>query len=90
MIQETGVKSLVETYQGLKKWYLMPTGLIVSIISADQEKVEQSGEGSSTLPDTHLLKREPSGCPQIWLVNLQFFILIYIYIYIYVEAHKST
>ena len=37
LAQKTGVQSLVESYQRLKKWYLMPPYLTLSIIRYDQE-----------------------------------------------------
>ena len=36
MTRETGVQSQVESYQKLKKWYLMSPCLTLSIISMDQ------------------------------------------------------
>ena len=43
--QETGIQSLVESYQRLNKWYLMPQVRF-------KGKVEQSRERSSALPYT--------------------------------------
>ena len=48
---ETGVQTQVESYQRLKKWYLIPPCLTLSI----KFKVEQSREMSCTLPYTTLL-----------------------------------
>ena len=55
-------------------------------------KVEQSRESSSALPYTlvlQLLKREPSGHPQLHLPTLLIYIYIYIYINIYIYTHYS-
>ena len=51
MVQEAGVQSQVESYQRLKKWYLMPPCLTLSIIRwGIKGKVEYSWERSSALP----------------------------------------
>ena len=49
MARETRVQSQVESYQRLKKWYLILSCLTLSI---KRSKLEQSGERSSTLPYT--------------------------------------
>ena len=49
MARETRVQSQVESYQKLKKWYLMLHCLKLSIVRI-KGKVEQSRERSSTLP----------------------------------------
>ena len=51
MIRKTGVQSQVESYQRLKKWYLMPPCLTLRIVRI-KGKVEQSKEKSSALPYT--------------------------------------
>ena len=53
MTRESWVQSQVESYQRLKKWYLMPLCLTLSIVRyGSKGKVEQSGERSSALPYT--------------------------------------
>ena len=53
MVRETGVQSQVESYQKLKKWYLMLPCLTLSIIKVRiKGKVEQSKEWSSNFPYT--------------------------------------
>ena len=49
MARETGVQSLVESYQRLKKWYLIPLCLTLSIMVRFKGKVEQFRERSSAL-----------------------------------------
>ena len=51
MARETWVQSQVESYQRLKKWYLMPPCLTLSIIKVRiKGKVEQSRERSRAHP----------------------------------------
>ena len=50
MVRETRVQSLVESYQRLKKWYLMPPCLALKVCI--KGNVEQSRDRSCTLPDT--------------------------------------
>ena len=51
MARETWVQSQVESYQRLKKWYLMPPCLTLSIIKVRiKGKVEQSREGVAPSP----------------------------------------
>ena len=51
MAQETGDHSQVESYQRLKKWYLIPPYLTLSMIRI-KGKVEQFREMSSALSYT--------------------------------------
>ncbi len=46
---ETGVQSLVESYQILKKWYLMPTYLTFSIIRYGS-RIKWSNPGNEVVP----------------------------------------
>ena len=49
MVRETGVQSQVESYQRLKKWYLMPPCLILSISAfsdTDVVAIEKGAFGS--------------------------------------------
>ena len=50
MVRETGVQSLVESYQRLKKWYSIPPYQI-----RIKGQVEQARELSSALPNTSVL-----------------------------------
>ena len=51
MIRETGVQSKVESYQRLKKWYLVPSCLTLSIISyRSRVKGSNLGEGEAPSP----------------------------------------
>ena len=50
MARETEVQSQVESYQRLKKWYLMPPYLIQHYKVRIKRKMEQSTEWSSPLP----------------------------------------
>ena len=85
MARETWVQSQVESYQRLKKWYLMPPCLTLSIIRyGSMVKWSNPGKGVAPFPTpwcSKLSKREPSGCPRLWSPTL---LLLYIYIYIYI------
>ena len=76
--RETWVQSQVESYQRLKKWYLMPPCLTLSIIRyGSRVKWSNPGKGVAPSPTpwcSKLLKREPSGHPRLWST-------IYIYIF---------
>ena len=49
MVQETGVQSHVESYQRLKKWYLMLPCLTLSIIR-DVSRVKWNNPGNGVAP----------------------------------------
>ena len=49
MVQETWVQSQVESYQRLKKWYLMPSCLTLSIIRY-RSRVKWSNAGKGLVP----------------------------------------
>ena len=49
MAQETGIQSLVESYQRIKKWYLMSPCLTLSIISYGS-RVKWSNPGKGVAP----------------------------------------
>ena len=79
--RETWVQSQVESYQRLKKWYLMPPCLTLSIIRYGS-RVKWSNPGKGVAPSpTHwcskLSKREPSGHPRLWLPTLLTFTYTY-------------
>ena len=74
MARETWVQSQVESYQRLKKWYLMPPCLTLSIIRYGS-KVKWSNLGKGVVPSptpwcSKLSKREPSGHPRLWSPTL--------------------
>ena len=80
LARETRVQSPVESYQRLKKWYLMPPYLTLSIIRYGS-RVNWSNPGKGVAPSpTHL-------CSSYWKGSLRVTIdygrqLYYIYIYI--------
>ena len=86
MARETWVQSQVESYQRLKKWYLMPPCLTLSIIRyGTRVKWSNPGKGVAPSPTpwcSKLSKREPSGHPRLWSPTL---LTLYIYIYIYIK-----
>ena len=70
MARETWIQSQVESYRGLKKWYLMPPCLTLSIIRYGS-RVKWSNPGKEVAPSptpwcSKLSKREPSGHPRLW------------------------
>ena len=72
--RETWVRSQVESYQRLKKWYLMPHCLTLSIIRYGS-RVKWSNPGKGVAPSpTHwcskLSIRGPSGHPRLWSPTL--------------------
>ena len=74
MARETWVQSQVESYQKLKKWYLMPPCLTLSIIRYGS-RVKWSNPGKGVVPSptpwcSKLSKREPSGHPRLWSPTL--------------------
>ena len=92
MARETWVQSQVESYQRLKKWYLMPPCLRLSIIRyGSRVKWSNPGKGvapSPTLWCSKLSKREPSGHPRLWspFYFLHVCMWIYAYIYLYLRV----
>ena len=70
MAREIWVQSQVESYQRLKKWYLMPPCLTLSIIRyGSRVKWSNPGKGVAPSPTprcSKLSKREPSGHPRLW------------------------
>ena len=78
--RETWVQSQFESYQRLKKWYLMPPCLTLSSIRyGSRVKWSNPGKGVAPSPTpwcSKLSKREPSGHPRLWSPTF------YLYIYI--------
>ena len=74
MAQEIWVQSQVESYQRLKKWYLMPPCLTLRIIRyGSRVKWSNPGKGVAPTPTprcSKLSKREPSGHPRLWSPTL--------------------
>ena len=70
IVLETWVRSQVESYQRLKKWYLMPPCLTLSIIRyGSRVKWSNPGKGVAPSPTpwcSKLSEREPSGHPRLW------------------------
>ena len=81
MARETWVRSQVESYQRLKKWYLMPPCLTLSIIRyGSRVKWSNPGKGVAPSPTpwcSKLSKREPSGHPRLKGDNLTYFTFIF-------------
>ena len=79
MARETWVQSQVESYQRLKKWYLMPPCLTLSIIRyGSRVKWSNPGKGVAPFPTpwcSKLSKREPSGHPRLWSPTLLTYII---------------
>ena len=90
--RETWVQSQVESYQRLKKWYLMPTCLTLSIIRYGS-RVKWSNPGKGVTPSpTHWCSKYRKGSLLVTLDYgrlLYFFIYIHIYTYIYICIIKS-
>ena len=80
MARETWVQSQVESYQRLKKWYLMPPCLTLSIIRyGSRVKWSNPGKGVAPSPTpwcSKLSKREPSGHPRLWSPTLLTYLLL--------------
>ena len=74
LARETWVQSQVESYQRLKKWYLMRPCLTLSIIRyGSRVKWSNPGKGVAPSPTpwcSKLSKREPSGHPRLWSPTL--------------------
>ena len=90
MARKTELQFLVESYQRLKKWYLMPPCLILSIVR-NVSRVKWSKPGKGVVPSPipwccscwkRRLRVTLDYCYQLYLqLHYQY---IYIYIYIYV------
>ena len=64
MVLETRVQSQVKSYQRLKKWYMIPPSLTVSIIRY-RSRVKWNNPGNGVVPSRTPweVKREPLGHP---------------------------
>ena len=84
MARETWIQSQVESYQRLKKWYLMPPCLILSIIRYGS-RVKWSNPGKGVAPSpTPWCSSYRKGSLRVTLEyrrQLYFYLLIYYYIY---------
>ena len=78
MIRETGVQSQVESYQRLKKWYLMPPYII-----RYRSRVKWSN------PENWVEPFPIPHCSSYWKWNLQVTLRSPIYIYIYIERERE-
>ena len=79
MARETWVQSQVESYQRLKKWYLMPPCLTLIIRYGSRIKWSNQGKGvepSPTLWCSSYRKREPSGHPRLWSTTMVLCLII--------------
>ena len=78
MVQETRVRSLVESYKRLKKWYLMPPCLALTIIKyVSRVKWSNPGKGVAPSPTPRCcsyLKRELSGYSRLRNIRFQMFV----------------
>ena len=78
--RETGVQSLVKSYQRLKKWYLIPPCLMLSTIRyISRVKWSNPSKGVASSPTplcSNKMKKEPSCCPQLWSPTLLFIYLL--------------
>ena len=87
MAREIWVQSPVESYQRLKKWYLMPPCLTLSIIRyGSRVKWSNPGKGVAPSPTprcSKLSKREPSTM----VANFTYLLISY---YIYVAGARET
>ena len=63
MVRETRVQSQVESYQRLKKWYLVPPCLTLSVIRY-RSRVKQSNKGNGVAPSPTPL------CSSYWKARL--------------------
>ena len=81
MVRETGVHSLAESYQRLKKWFLTPPCLTLRIIrNGSRVKLEQSRERSSVFTYTFgvvAIEKGAFGSPSISAANFTYIPLIH-------------
>ena len=77
MARETWVQSQVESYQRLKKWYLMPPCLTLSIIRYGS-RVKQSNPGKEQRPPLHIgvvaIEKGAFGLPSTMVANFTYYL----------------
>ena len=87
MVRETGVQSQIESYQRLRKWFLIPPCLTLSIIRY-VSRVKWSNPGKGVASSLHLgvvaIEKGAFGSPSTAVTNFTLLTNIYIYIYIYI------
>ena len=89
MTRETRVKSQVESYQRLKKWYLMPPCLILRIIrygSRVKWSNPRKGVAPFPTPQGSSYRKGSLRVSPDYGHQLYFYLYIYIYIYIHDEC----
>ena len=84
---ETGVQSQVESYQKLKKWYLIPPCLTLSIIRY-LSRIKWSNPEKGVVPSPRCSSYW-KGSFRLQTPTLLTSLLIYIYIYIYIYANEN-
>ena len=91
MAREIWAQSQVESYQRLKKWYLMLSCLTLSIIRY-VSRVKWSNPGNGVAPSpTPRRSSYRKGSPRVNLdYGRQLYLCIYIYIYIYIWVSVCT
>ena len=82
MAREAWVQSQVESYQRLKKWYLMPPCLTLSIIrygSRVKWSNPRKGVGKGATPSLHLgvvaIEKGALGSPSTMVANFTYFFI---------------
>ena len=89
MVRETEVRSQVESYQRLKKWYLMPPRLTLNITRYGSRVVEQTRK-KVTPSSTPRCSSYWKGSLRVTLdYGLQLY-LLYFYIYIYMSGRRRV
>ena len=97
MVRETVVQSQVESYQKLKKWYLMPPCKALSTIRWwSRVKWSNPGKGGTPSPTPQcssywkgsFLVTRDYGC-QLYYIYIYIYMYIHIYIYIYIYKWRN-
>ena len=96
MVRETGVQSQVDLYQILKKWYLMPPFLTLSIIRyGSRVKWSNPGKGVAPFPTPRCisywkgsLRVTLDSCGQLYFTVCKFMcVCVCVYIHVYTLVH---
>ena len=98
MAWETGVQSQVESYQKLKKWYLIPTCLTLNIIRYVSRVKNNPGKGVVPSPTPQCSSYWKGSHHQLYFTSIRrcnlrcvcVCVCVYIYIYIYIYTHAHT